>query len=782
MPRNRLASAKSPYLLQHATNPVDWYEWSPEAFARARELDVPIFLSVGYSACHWCHVLAHESFEDKVVAAFMNDNFVNIKVDREERPDVDSMYMGFLQSTTGGGGWPLSVFLTPSLEPFLAGTYYPRARFLALLDQISATWRNKRREVVSSAEDILIQLQHQATQVSSLLVDRLNIQDLADSAASNLFKDLSSRYDQRYGGFSQHGPKFPSPSQSLNFLAAFSVQAPLPNRSADHEEAEQRQRAAQMAVGTLRGIWEGGIRDHVGGGIARYSVDECWHVPHFEKMLYDQAQLAAVALHLSILDNNLLQSLPGPPLLPPRSAPEVRAMLRDMGSSILEYAERNLLDSDPARRAFWSAEDADSKTHFSTLPSEDGKREMLGQSLEGAFYVWESQELDGVLQHEPPLSSQLSAVDLFKLRYGVKLTGNVNPRSDIQGELTGKNVLYEAQSIESLAKTFDIDHMTLLKSLQKSLMTLEAWRNHNRPRPHLDDKVMLGWNGLMISAFALANSTLPKDGTYPLQSRCLSIAENTAAFIKTNMINFEQCKMHRTWRGGHAGPQAQADDYAFFIQGLLDLYEASGEEKHMLLAIQLQEWQDKHFWDTEDGGYFNSVEDPHILIRSKEAQDGAEPSAVSITLSNLSRLAYLDSSKSDIHGEKIIRTISKLAPIVEKYPRALANTVVAMMGRSSGMRQFIVQGSPSSPQVQAYLDIIHRGHPNLNKVTILIDPQNLPFGLAARNEVVQSLVDDVVRRQQSGEAVDENVRVCEGFVCKLPVHGLKEVENLVLGM
>ncbi|KAF8329803.1 uncharacterized protein EI90DRAFT_3155219 [Cantharellus anzutake] len=776
---NKLANAKSPYLLQHASNPVHWYEWHEEAFELARQRDVPIFLSVGYvishhsslpsayryssySACHWCHVLAHESFENEDVAEIMNEHFVNIKVDREERPDVDALYMTFLQATTGGGGWPMSVFLTPSLHPFFAGTYFSRPIFVKLLNQIDTLWREKRQDVVASAENILDQLR-------SAQAHRNNPSRFAGDIlkpSKTLLHSFLQKFDSRYGGFSPRGPKFPSPSQSLDFLITFARTFKDPGISKE-ELFEQQKKAVQMCEGTLKGIWEGGIRDHVGGGIARYSVDERWHVPHFEKMLYDQAQLANSALNLSLIR----------PRFDDYAGGSVQ-MLQDMVSNILEYVERDLMDHGLNAGAFWSAEDADSREQFEV--DESGKKIPVGKSLEGAFYVWTTSEIDQVLGAAPSTSNAEMASHIVKTRYGVKDDGNIEPASDIQGELRGKNVLYHAISMDSLVNIAKIPRENLDSIIKESLKALKTWRDANRPRPHLDDKIVTSWNGLMISAFAKAHMMLPS--SYQIQLRSLSIAEGAAKFIMREVMNDQTMELSRTWRDGSRGPNGQADDYAFFIQALLDLYEASNKEFYALTAIKLQEKQDELFWDHEYGGWFNSRADDHLLLRQKEPSDGAEPSAVSITLSNLVRLSHIDTSRYEFYNDRIDRTITSIASLLERAPHALANSLSAFIRRQAGYRQFIVSGPRCSSMTKTYIDLIHKnGSLGSDVILIHLDPDALPKQLAERNEVLKGLIDDVEKRKLEGREIPEDVRLCEGFTCQLPVSGVDNVKRLVTG-
>lgn len=658
----------------------------------------------------------------------------------------------------------MSVFLTPNLQPFFAGTYFPKPVFLRLLDQIATIWEEKRQDVIESAESILAQLR--LAQAANNDTSAQFSRDALISSSTSLLHDLSQRFDSRYGGFSHRGPKFPSPSQTLNFLITFA--RALEGTGDENEELLRKKSAVSMCEKTFEGIWEGGVHDHVAGGIARYSVDERWHVPHFEKMLYDQGQLASSALSLSRLLPSLVD----------HSEDSVK-MLQDMTSDILEYVERDLMDNGGA---FWGAEDADSKE--SLEPVEGGKRVPIGKSLEGAFYVWTSAEIDEVLASDPGISELVEptvASQIIKMRYGIKNDGNVDASSDIQGELNGKNVLYRDANIDSIARTSRLTKDEVETVIAASLKALKVWRDANRPRPHLDDKVVTSWNGLMISAYAKAHVMLPS--SYQIHSRALPIVENAAKFIMRELTDIQTMELSRTWRDGARGSKGQADDYAFFIQALLDLYEASSKELYALKAIQLQEKQDELFWDKANGGWFNSRADEHILIRQKDPQDGAEPSAVSVTLSNLIRLSHIDTCRYEHYNKRIDRTIASIAPLLERTPRAVANSLLALIQREAGYRQFIVSGSRRSETVKTYIELIHktRSLRGMDIILIHLDPDNLPKGLSERNEALKGLVEDIEKRKLEGKDVPEDVRLCTGFTCQLPVSSVKDVEKLVTG-
>src|SRR5262245_29636779 len=433
---NRLALERSPYLLQHANNPVDWYAWGEEAFERARLDDRPIFLSIGYSTCHWCHVMEHESFEDPSIAEVLNRDFVSIKVDREERPDIDRVYMTFVQATTGAGGWPMSVWLTPDLKPFFGGTYFPpstrwgRPGFIEVLNQLARAWKNERQQVITSAETVIDRLRD-ATGAGEAAPDRAPVAGV-DALASGV-DQFAQAFDARWGGFGG-APKFPRPSELIFLL-------PPPAITGDAG-------AQQMAVDTLRAMALGGMRDHLGGGFHRYSVDAQWRVPHFEKMLYDQAQLVLAYLEAA-----------------QASGEEFYAVVAE---DTLAYVLRDMTS---AEGAFYSAEDADSK-------------DAAGHQREGAFYTWTASDIDTLLGDDAPIVRRF---------YGVEDEGNA--LADPQGEFRGENILYIAQGIDDIAARTGRTADDVMEALACSRDTLAEARA-GRPRPHLDDKILTAWNGL----------------------------------------------------------------------------------------------------------------------------------------------------------------------------------------------------------------------------------------------------------------------------------------------
>ncbi|RPI49600.1 MAG: thioredoxin domain-containing protein, partial [Acidobacteria bacterium] len=512
---NRLAGERSPYLLQHADNPVEWLPWGQEAFDKARELDRPIFLSIGYSTCHWCHVMAHESFESQAIAEILNRDFVPIKVDREERPDVDRVYMTFVQATTGSGGWPMSVWLTPDLKPFYGGTYFPpdsrwgRPGFAEILGEIVRVWQQERQKVQLSAENL-------TEQIRGLRAVEPGGEMPGTDALKEGVAQFAQMFDQARGGFGS-APKFPRPSE-LFFLLRETA------RTGDYTPA-------YMVAKTLQAMALGGMRDHIGGGFHRYSVDANWRVPHFEKMLYDQAQIALATLETFQL-----------------AADRVFA---DVAEDTLEYVLREMTNPEGG---FFSAEDADS------VPPEEAANPHAHKT-EGAFYLWTQSELEALLGAD---------FEMFRYRFGIRPDGNAP--EDPQGEFTGKNLLYVAGSIEEVAERTGRSQDEVDRALQRARMTLFQARLA-RPRPHLDDKVLTGWNGLMLAAFARAARVLP---TGAVRARYLAAAERSAAFLEGHMWDAGRLVLKRRYREGDAAIDGYAEDYAYLIFGLLELFQAGG--------------------------------------------------------------------------------------------------------------------------------------------------------------------------------------------------------------
>src|SRR5438874_5635244 len=716
---NRLAREKSPYLLQHAHNPVDWYPWGEEAFAKARRENKPIFLSIGYSTCHWCHVMAHESFENEETAAIMNREFVNIKVDREERPDVDRVYMTFVQATTGGGGWPMSVWLTPDLKPFVGGTYFPpvdrygQPGFTKVLERIAAAWKQGHEKIAE-----------QGSKIVEALRESQNAQPEAAAKIDNqlfqtAYEQLSRGFDDKEGGFGT-APKFPRPV-ALNFLTRFYARTVgqahrLPGQS-DTASADHGKHALEMDLVTLRKMAAGGMHDHLGGGFHRYSVDRYWHVPHFEKMLYDQAQLASAYLDAFQITRD----------------PQYADVARD----ILDYVARDMTSKNGG---FFSAEDADSLF-------EHGKPE----HGEGAFYVWTEKQVDAALGDDS---------SAFKFHYGVQPHGNTPEGSDPQDEFRGKNILIERHTIAETAKHFKKSEDEARQSLARSRERLLSIRN-KRPRPHLDDKIIAAWNGLMISAYARAAQILD-------EPRYLERATRAAKFLRSNLYDEKSRLLFRNYRESRSDIEGFADDYAFVIQGALDLYEASFEIEWLKFAIELQETQDRLFFDEKAGGYFStSGKDKSVVLRMKDDNDSAEPAASSVAALNLLRLAQFRSDKQ--FEERGRKTIDGFAATVNHFASAMPQLLVALDFSLSKPRQIVIAGQAGNERTRELLKEVHR-HFLPNKILILADDGTGQKFFSEKNEAIGAM-----------SPVDGKpaAYVCENFTCKAPVTDPKALRQLL---
>ncbi|MFL6591003.1 MAG: thioredoxin domain-containing protein [Chthoniobacterales bacterium] len=726
---NRLGREKSPYLLQHADNPVDWFPWGEEAFAKARNENKPIFLSIGYSTCHWCHVMAHESFESADVAAVMNREFVNIKVDREERPDVDRVYMTFIQATTGGGGWPMSVWLTPELKPFVGGTYFPpedrwgQPGFTNVLERIATAWKENHEKISEQGTNIIAALEQNAVAGMTDPDARLSRKTL-DAA----YRQIARGYDAHDGGFGV-APKFPRPV-TLNFLARV---------YARDSKSDSGKHALEMNLFTLRKMAAGGMHDHLGGGFHRYSVDAYWHVPHFEKMLYDQAQVAVAFLEAFQISRE--------------------PIFEEVARDTLDYVRR---DMTAKQGGFFSAEDADSEIPVAPAydrraaegsEPDDGHRAPLQHTkkAEGAFYVWDKKEIDVALG---------AAADLFNFNYTVKPEGNVSPGGDPHGEFTGKNILIELGSIAATAKHFGKDEAGVRESLAKSREILLALRA-KRPRPHLDDKIISAWNGLMISAFARGAQILA-DRNY------LESATRAAKFLRAELYDETRKILFRNYREGRSAVEGFADDYAFVIQGLLDLYEASFDVAWLQWAIDLQETLDRLFFDQERGGYFSGAgNDPSILLRLKEDNDSAEPAASSVAALNLLRLAQIRNDGAAY--ERAEKTIDAFAPQIGHFPSAMPQMLVALDLSFSKPRQIVIAGEGDSDETRGLIAEVHR-HFVPNKVLLLADGGEGQRYLENKLEALRGM------KPIAGKPA---AYVCENFTCKAPVTEPKALGELL---
>ncbi|HTM49090.1 MAG TPA: thioredoxin domain-containing protein [Bryobacteraceae bacterium] len=699
MHANRLSHEKSPYLLQHAHNPVDWRPWGKEAFDEAKKRNVPIFLSIGYSTCHWCHVMERESFENEEIAAYLNENFVCIKVDREERPDVDRIYMTYVQSTTGGGGWPMSVWLTPELKPFVGGTYFPpddrygRPGFPAVLRRIVEAWSKDRARIVESSDNVLEQLRREAQPAPSAAAPVSK--EILDSG----FFTFRRSFDTRRGGFGG-APKFPRPAVH-NFLLRY-------------YDRTKNKEALDMTAETLRAMAKGGMNDQLGGGFHRYSVDANWFVPHFEKMLYDQAQLA-----VSYLEAFQITGEGG---------------LADSARRIFDYVLRDMLDKEGG---FYSAEDADSVID-PARPKEKG---------EGAFYIWKQAEIEGALG--------AAAAKYFNYQYGVEPGGNV--REDPHGEFTGRNILFLAHTTEETAEHFEKPLEEVAASLEASKAKLLALRA-KRVRPHLDDKVLTAWNGLMISAFA-------KGGAILSEPRYTAAARRAADFILARLYDPKTGVLLRRYRAGDAAIPGFLDDYAFFTQGLLDLYEADFHLPYLQAAIRLTEKQMEIFEDKSSGGFYSTAEgDASLVMRVKDDYDGAEPSGNSIAASNLQRLAQMTDRKD--FRESAGRVLRAFTAAVTGSPAAVPQMAAAFEFSLSKPKQVVLVGTAGLPDMLRELN--SRFLPN--KIVLLVDGETSRKALSAYLPVVETMT------EKDGRAT---AYVCENYACQVPTSDPKKFASLL---
>ncbi len=690
--KNRLAGEKSPYLLQHALNPVNWFVWGEEAFEKAKHENLPLFLSVGYSTCHWCHVMERESFENIEIAELLNRYFISVKVDREELPDIDRLDMNYLQSTTGKGGWPMSIWLTTDRKPFYGGSYFPPEDryglpgFKTILVSIAGLWKSNEKKIIDTSDTFFSYLDELSSKSPAELPGE-------NEAQTKCLQWLETYYDEEFGGFGA-APKFPRPVL-LNFL--FNQAYYTGNKD-----------ARIMALNTLRKMAEGGIHDHIsvpgkgGGGFARYSTDAHWHVPHFEKMLYDNAQLA-----ISYLE-----------AFQCRGDNFYRAVAQD----IFNYV---LCDMTSPEGGFYSAEDADS---FETHDDISKK--------EGAFYLWSAAELREIL--DDTISSEI-----FFFIYGISNEGNA--QYDPHGEFIGKNILIQQAPVEKTAEKFGKTAQEINSILEKSRKLLYEARRE-RPRPALDDKILTSWNGLMISALSKGYRVLH-------HSQYLDAAKRAAGFVMEKLYDQQKCRLLRRYRDGNAAIAGKTEDYAFFVQGLIDLYEASLESQYLITALELNELQNTLFYDNTHGGYYSTpIDDNSVPLRIKENYDGAEPSANSISALNLLRLSELTGKEEfAIRAEEIFRSCGTT---LAEQSHALPQMLVAINFMRNKKCRVILTGDLLEPEMA-----------QLRKV---IDDRYLPGTVVihASNEIstIQRYPETIQTRAEHPQA-----SVCIDQTCLLPV-------------
>jgi len=650
---NRLKFEKSPYLLQHKDNPVYWYAWGKEAFDAAKAENKPIFLSIGYSTCHWCHVMEHDSFEREEVAAVLNRSFISIKVDREERPDVDDIYMSAVHAMGQRGGWPLSLFLTPDLKPFFGGTYWPRQQFLVVLEKLAAIWRDQPEKIEESGQSILEYLKAQKT-MDLRATGQTPLPE--EEIFSEFFKTSLMSFDSQWGGFGM-APKFPHTMQLAVLLR-------IHRRSGES-------RALEMVALTLDKMARGGIYDHLGGGFARYSTDPQWLVPHFEKMLYDNALLAKIYLEAHQATG--------------------QKMFASVAREILDYVLRDMTHPGGG---FYSAEDADS------------------EGEEGKFYVWKGEELRNLLTPEES--------DLFSKVYGVSKEGNFEhgtnvlslqwgygfPSSVGHGERSASEVEPSSECTQDMVRrgspcpTLADKEALLLQSARKKLFEAREKRIH----PHKDDKILTAWNGLMISAMSLGYQVSE-------DTRYLKAAHETADFIKKNL--YKDGKLLARYRDGEGRFPAYLDDYAYLIQGLIDLYESDFDPEVLRWAIELQKRQKELFWDHASGGYFFSDgSDASLLVRAKEGTDGAIPNGNAVSALNLLRLNDLTLEPS--FREDAMTIFQAFSKPLKEYPHIFSQMLIALDYFTDRSKELAILSSGQDEEAKLFLkDLRSRFAPNL---------------------------------------------------------------------
>ncbi len=704
---NKLIDETSPYLLQHAHNPVEWYAWGDEAFAKAKAEDKPLLVSIGYSACHWCHVMEHESFEDEATARVMNEHFVNIKVDMEERPDVDQIYMTFVQLTTGRGGWPMNVFITPEKLPFFGGTYFPPGprygmpSWQQILVSIAEAWRDKRDELMKSANEIVGEIRRVG--ISDFSTEALTTDQL-DSA----FQSFVRSFDKTNGWFGG-APKFP-PSMSLEFLLRYW------KRTGDES-------ALEMVTFTARKMAEGGIYDRLGGGFHRYTVDAIWLVPHFEKMLYDNAQLIRIYLHLYQITGE--------------------DMFRRIAVDTLEYVKREMLDD---AGGFYSSQDADS------------------EGEEGKFFVWTPAEIEALVG---PADAKI-----FHFFYDVSEEGNFEE----------KNILHVRYSLEAAAQALKIDQQKLTEVLENTKARLFAERE-KRIKPFRDERVLTAWNGLMLAAFAKAAAVLANEEYLEIANRNADFIleqlqepttrsagrppdEASAPLLKpggelnpaTPPQTRRGARLLRTWKDGRAKLNAYIEDYANLADGLIELYQTSGEARYLTEAKRLADLMITEFWDEDNGGfYFTSADHEELIVRTKDFYDNATPSGNSAAADVLLRLSKFYGEEK---YERFAATVLRLAASqIRRHPQGFGRALSAMEFHLAPVKEIAVIG------------------PRGNDLEREVQDRYLPNTVVALSEAASSEVPVMNGKVM----IDGNptAYVCENFVCKRPVTSAEELMELL---
>lgn len=671
---NKLIQEKSPYLLQHAHNPVDWYPWGGEAFARAVAEDKPIFLSIGYSTCHWCHVMERESFEDEKVARILNKSFIAIKVDREERPDVDHIYMSVCQALTGHGGWPLTIIMTPDRKPFYAGTYFPKNSrggypgVIEILDRIQRTWKSEKAVLLESSEKIM---EHMSKEFEADEQGEVN-----EAAIETAFTGFVRSFDKTYGGFGT-APKFPTPHNFM-FLLRYYKQT-------------RNENALHMVEKTLESMYRGGMYDHLGFGFARYSTDPKWLAPHFEKMLYDNALLAIAYLEAFQATRKL----------------EYQRVVEQ----IFEYVLRDMTSPEGG---FYSAEDADS------------------EGVEGKFYVWTPKEIAEVLGEE--------AAKEFCSMYDITEKGNFEGKNI-------PNVIENKMSFEMLTQSLKDERRKLFQHREK------------RIHPYKDDKILTAWNGLMIAALAYGARVLGNE-------RYKAAAEDAVRFIQSKLFRADGRLMAR-YRDGETAHVGYLDDYAFFVWGLIELYQAGFDIKYLKLAVCLNEDMIKYFGDEGKGGYFIYGNDSEQLIaRPKEVYDGAMPSGNSVAAINLLRLGRLTgSTELEVEAEGVLGAFADRINGYSMGHTFMLMSILFARGKSS---EIVIVGDRKHSDLQGFLDIINKCFLPYS-VVVVKDEED--------KEALMELIPYVEGQVKVGDGA--TAYICESFACRAPITDAKQLSEIL---
>ena len=725
---NRCCESKSPYVRSHEGNPTAWQLWSPETLALAKTTNRLLFVSIGYAACHWCHVMAHESFDHPRIAQLLNEHFIPVKIDREERPDIDRQYMDFLQATNGGGGWPLNVFVTPDLEPIFGGTYWPGPKserlqrsgtgFEDILEKVAAKWQNDEAKVRESGKDITAQLREFA-QEGTLGGSTDGAQADGDDGIEldvieDAYQHYKLRFDSRHGGFAG-APKFPTPSH-LKALLRFGAHTQTVKDIVGDKEVLH---ARHMAVETLECMANGGIKDQIGNGFARYSVTQDWSLPHFEKMLYDNAQLLPLYLDAYLTTKNPL--------------------FLEMTHDIAQY-----LISEPIASplgGFNSSEDADS------LPDASATHK-----VEGAYYVWTIEEFHDILTEDE--------VRVCANYWSVKPKGNVDARHDPSGEMEGQNTLCVRYEPAELAKELKITEEDVRRALKDGRQKLLSHRETQRPRPALDDKIVVAWNGLAIGGLARASAAFAEAS--PKESKSyLDAAQNAALFVRDNLYESKSSTLRRVYRDGPGETPGFADDYAFFISGLLDLYEATFDDQWLELADKLQQTQNKLFWDEAKYAFFSTpANQPDTLIRTKDAMDNAEPSTNGVAAQNLFRLWSL--LQDETYEKMARRTVGAFEVEIGQHPGLFTGLMSSVIASKLGVKGLMVTGDGEAAEAA-----LKRARESVrpNCTVLKIGGQARSEWLRRRNDLLKDL-----------DGKKAMVQLCEGTVCTLL--GPEEIEGL----